>query len=69
MKIFTSTETIVDHMVVGEHIHIGMIKYSMTITFNFRTNCTRRDFEKNNCNKRTDWLAHLILEITGRKEL
>ena len=46
-----------------------MIKYSMTITFNFRTNCTKIDFEKNNCKKRTDWLAHLILDITGRKEL
>ena len=34
----------------------------MTFTFNFRTNCTRRDFEENNCNKRTDQLAHLILD-------
>ena len=41
----------------------------MTIIFNFLTNCSRRDFEEFNCNKRTDWLAHLILNITGRKEL
>ena len=44
-------------------MYTGRIKYSMTIIFNFLTNCSRRDFEEFN------WLAHLILNITGRKEL